>query len=134
MDESTTLVITLVLGFAAPIIAILTENSGKQIGRLGFLGRFVLVGIVNVAVAGIFSPAPGSIEAANGTPLIIILTIVVTTFFFVRAMVQRARHAGVSKNYCYLYFIPIANLFLFLYLLFKSGAESSASTAENSLG
>ena len=91
-------------------VAVLTENTDQRLERTWFAGW--LASLLAFAVVTIF--------LADGVALQVLWPIWATLgFFFYRALVQRARDAGLSKMLAYIAVVPAINIPIYLYLLVR---------------
>ena len=105
-----------------PALIIWKEQSGNTLNRIQFakrifgtLGTLFILGFL-IAVL----PIEYAEEAASGAQ---VLAAIVLIFPFYRWIVQRSRDAGVKKIMVYLSIVPLLNIAMFLYFLFKPTME-----------
>jgi uncharacterized membrane protein YhaH (DUF805 family) len=115
------LVVLLVM-LGVPLVATVTENSGRCDPR----GAFVwwVVGLVIGCPA--LTLILGAVADANGR-MIAFLASAAFAFVYQQALVRRARDAGQSKTLAYIAVIPVVSLGVMIYLLFKGTAPGAGA-------
>lgn len=102
--------------FAIPVAAVATENSGHRLRRGPYAAQLALV-------IALVVPALLLTRYVGLTGLALLMAIV---FWFYRMIVKRARDSGLGKGICYAAVIPLVNLIVAIYLLFRPSAAAAA--------
>lgn len=118
----------LVLVIAAPFVAIWSVRANQSIGRVRYavlLGAIICFSaLLRLPDLNQFGDWAGFLTRPFG-----VISIAVTIFLITRIAAMRAKSAGLSKEVCYVFFVPIAGLFLAIALLFLP-PEETRSDAE----
>ncbi|HTY69510.1 MAG TPA: hypothetical protein VMH36_22835 [Alphaproteobacteria bacterium] len=105
---------------ALPFVATATENTGKVVSRhrfvVWFLSTFLGIPILSSATAAVMPMA-----ALLWWPIGIVVV-----YLYQRTVVRRCRDAGHTKALAYFGAIPLLNVAVGIYLLFKSSASPVA--------
>jgi cytochrome b561 len=107
------ILLLIVACFALPFIATATENSDQVADRKKFAIWFLCI-FIGMPIVSTVHPA---------VAVILMLASPVLVFLYQRVLTRRCRDAGHSKIVAYIAAIPLLNLVVGLYLLFKSSAR-----------
>lgn len=114
-----------VLIFGIPAIAVATERSEARIARkqyIAWIAGIIAVEIVLGVIAEAIGRKGGASPALGGIGMLIRLGLV---FFLYRLFVQRCRDAGIGKWLAYVAIIPVVNLAVMVFLMFKPTAPAT---------
>jgi uncharacterized membrane protein YhaH (DUF805 family) len=121
------LLLILIIGIL--LIAVRTENTAKRVRRRRFF-----VWTLAVMLSALFIEVSLGLLSYASEPILLvgILTLmigsIVLQVVFLRVVVRRVRDTGHRKRLAYIAVIPMVNLMLFIYLLFK-GSSTNVSAA-----
>ena len=106
---------------ALPIIAIWTETSDRRLKRGQFAKRFFGLWFAVIVLEIVLMTTLDGQDKLVGA-LVTVGMSICAVFPLFRWLVQRARDSGMSKAVVYLAIIPLVNLIILVYLLFKKTA------------
>ena len=109
---------------ALPIIAIWTEKSDRRLKRGQFAKRFLGLWFAVIVIEIVLITTLDGQDKLVGAPLTMGISIC-AVFPLFRWLVQRARDSGMRKAIVYLAIIPLVNLIILIYLLFKKTARDA---------
>ena len=121
-------VLIIVAFLALPIIAIWTEKSDRRLKRGQFAKRFLGLWFAVIVLEIVLITTLDGQDRLVGALLTMGISIC-AVFPLFRWLVQRARDTGMSKAVVYLAIIPLVNLIILIYLLFKkTGRDADEGT------
>ena len=113
---------------ALPIIAIWTEKSERRLKRGQFAKRFFGLWFAVIVIEIVLMTTLDGQDKLVGA-LVTMGISIFAVFPLFRWLVQRARDSGMSKAVVYLAIIPLVNLIILVYLLFKkTGRDADEGT------
>ena len=116
--------IIVVAFLALPIIAIWTEKSDRKLGRGQFAKRFFGLWLAVIVLEIVLITTQDGQDKLVGA-LVTMGISICAVFPLFRWLVQRARDSGMIKAVVYLAIIPLVNLIILVYLLFKKTARDA---------